>query len=473
VSDLPTACSCSCTCTTPAGPGWQQLGLGVLAEYVPTALIDEVLVSTGRVQQRIRRLPARVTVLFVLALTLFANLGYRSVWRELAHSGDIDGNGGVATDPPSSSGLAQARRRVGLAPMAALFARIRGTRADADTVGAFRFGLRLVAWDATMLDVPDSEDNTAAFIRSGNRRGGGAFPKVRLMTLIEVGTHAIIDATFGPDSEQVQARALLGALRPGMLLLADRNFASWRLWNDAAATGAQLLWRAKTSLHLPRIATFTDGSWLAVLPKPRSGRRVGTWVRVIEYTVTVTATCPTTGAVTTRTELFRLLTTITDPTIASAAELAGCYRERWESGTCYKSIKTHQRGPRAVLRSTDPDGVRQEIYAYLITYQAIRQLLVQAATDAGVDPDRLSFTTALRTVRRWITTAATATTTVLTTARTAALAEISHDTQHRRDRTSPRAVKRSQAPYPAKRHASQQTSTPVDYHIDVTPDPHA
>jgi hypothetical protein len=409
-----------------------------------------------------------VTVLFVLALTLFSGLGYRGVWRELAHSGQT-----AADPPPSSSALAQARRRVGLAPLAALFARIRGTRATSQTRGAFRFGLRLVSWDATMLDVADSDANGEAFIRSRNRRGAGAFPKVRLMTLIEVGTHAVIDATFGPDSEQVQARALLGALRPGMLLLGDRNFPSWKLWNEAAATGAHLLWRVKTNLHLPRIATFTDGSWLAVLPKPHSGRRVGTWVRVIEYTVTVTATCPTSGTVTSRTELFRLLTTITEPAIASAADLAGCYRERWESETCYKSVKTHQRGPRAVLRSTDPDGVRQEIYAYLITYQAIRHLITEAATDTGVDPDRISFTTALRAVRRWITSAATATAAVLDNARAAALAEIGHDHNHRRNRSSPRAVKRSQAPYPAKRHASQQTSTRVDYQIDPIPDPHA
>jgi hypothetical protein len=448
---------------------WRRIGLGVLAECVPAALIDEVLAATGRVQRRVRRLPARVTVLFILALTLFSSLGYRSVWRELVHGSAGDGDPG---DPPSSSGLAQARRRVGLAPLAALFDRVRGTHATVDTPGAFRFGLRLVSWDATMLDVPDSEDNAAAFIRSRNRRGSGAFPKVRLMTLIEAGTHAVIDAVSGPESEQVQARALLGSLGPGMLLLADRNFPSWNLWNAAATTGAHLLWRAKTSLHLPRIATFTDGSWLAVLPKPRTDRRVGTWVRVVEYTVTVTVTCPTSGTSSRRTELFRLITTITDPAIASATDLAGCYRERWESETCYKSIKTHQRGPRAVLRSTDPDGVRQEIYAYLITYQAIRQLIIHAATEAGVDPDRLSFTVALRAVRRWITTAATATTATLYNARAAALAEISRDTQHRRDRSSPRAVKRSQAPYPAKRHASQQISTPADYHIDVIPDPH-
>jgi hypothetical protein len=447
---------------------WQRVGLGVLAEHVPAALIDEVLVVTGRVQQRIRRLPARVTVLFILALTLFSSQGYRGVWRELVHSGDA-----AADPPPSSSGLTQARRRVGLAPLAALFARVRGARAVPGTAGAFRFGLRLVSWDATMLDTPDSDANAEAFIQSRNRKGSGAFPKVRLMTLIEVGTHAVIDAVFGADSEQVQARALLGSLGPGMLLLGDRNFPSFRLWNEAAATGAHLLWRAKANMLLPRIGTFTDGSWLAVLPKPRTGRRVGAWVRVIEYTVTVTATCPATGAVTTRTELFRLLTTITDPRMASAAELAGCYRERWESETCYKSVKTHQRGPRAVLRSTDPDGVRQEIYAYLITYQAIRNLITQAATEAGVDPDRLSFTTALRAVRRWITTTATATANVLAAARTATLTEISQDQQHRRDRASPRAVKRSQAPYPAKRHTDQQASTHVDYHIQHIPDPHA
>ena len=395
------ATPCPCSPGPAAAPVSRRVGLGVLAGYVPTALIDEVLTDTGRVQRRVRRLPARVTVLFILALALFSGQGYRSVWRELAHD---SGDAGVT---PSSSGLAQARRRVGLAPLAALFARVRGVRAAPGAVGAFMAGLRLVSWDATMLDVPDSDANTAAFITSRNRRGVGAFAKVRLMTLIEVGTHAVIDAVFGVESEQVLAGRLLGALKPGMLLLGDRNFPSWKLWGQTAATGAHLLWRAKAGLLLPRIGVFADGSWLAALPKPGTGRRVGHWVRVIEYTVTVTATDPRTGTVTTRTELFRLLTTITDPTLASAADLADCYRQRWESETGYKAIKTCQRGPRAVLRSTDPDGVRQELYAYLITYQTIRALMHHAALTTDTDPDRLSFTTALRAVRRWINTATT------------------------------------------------------------------
>jgi hypothetical protein len=323
-----------------------------------------------------------------------------------------------------------------------------------------------------MLDVADSEANTAAFITSRNRRGVGAFAKVRLMALIEVGTHAVIDAVFGAESEQVLAGRLLSALKPGMLLLGDRNFPSFKLWGQTAETGAHLLWRAKAGLLLPRVGVFADGSWLAVLPKPGTGRRVGHWVRVIEYTVTVTATHPGTGTVTTRTELFRLLTTITDPHLASAADLAGCYRQRWESETGYKAIKTCQRGPRTVLRSTDPDGVRQELYAYLITYQAIRRLMHDAAAIDDTDPDRLSFTTALRAVRRWITTATT--TTALAVAHTAVLAEINQDRNHRRQRSCcPRAVKRSQAPYPAKRHAQQPASTNVEYAITVIPKPSA
>lgn len=174
--------------------------------------------------------------------------------------------------------------------------------------------------------------------------------KVRLLQLIECGTHAVIDAAFGAVSEQVLARRILGSLGAGMLLLGDRNFPSYQLWRQAAATGAHLRWRVKASTLLPRIGTLTDGSWLAVLPRPGTRGRLGIWVRVVEYTVT--ATTPD-GMGTTRVELFRLVITITNPQQATAAQLAACYHQRWESETAYKSLKTHQRGPRQVLRSQD------------------------------------------------------------------------------------------------------------------------
>jgi hypothetical protein len=446
---------------TDAGvPVWQRMGLGVLAAWIPADLVDQVLADTGRVQRRRRRLPARAVVWFVLALTLFHGQGYRSVWRELAHSEAEDAS------TPSTPGLSQARRRVGPAPLGALFARLRGPQAAPGAAGAFLGALRLVSWDATMLDVPDSPANQASFIASRNTRGRGAYPKVRLLQLIECGSHAVIDAAFGAVSEQVLARQVLGSLGAGMLLLGDRNFPSYQLWRQAVATGAQLLWRVKASTLLPRVGTFTDGSYLAVLPRPGTGGRLGIWVRVIEYSVTVTATTPG-GATTTRVELFRLITTITDPQLATAAQLADCYHQRWESETVYKSLKTHQRGPRQVLRSQDPDGVAQELYAYLITYQAVRRLMNQAAVAADIDPDRLSFTTALRAVRRFITSAATAAGHRLAGIIDRAISQILEDQHERRDRASPRVVKRSQSPYPSKKHATQPVSTTVAYTIEV------
>src|SRR5437764_5679575 len=149
-------------------PVWQRVGLGALADYIPASLVDQVLADTGRVQQRVRLLPARAVVWFILALTLFHGQGYRSVWRELAHDG---GDEGAVT--PSASGLSQARHRLGVAPLAALFARLRGAHAQPDAVGAFLSGLRLVSWDATTLDVPDSPANAEAFIACRNTRGRG------------------------------------------------------------------------------------------------------------------------------------------------------------------------------------------------------------------------------------------------------------------------------------------------------------
>lgn len=436
-----------------AMPAWQRLGLGILSGFVPVELIDEVLTETGAVQRRVRLLPARVVVLFVLALTLWSGYGYRAVWRQL-----VNGVPGLAGTAPSSAALTQARQRLGVTPLAALFARVRGAQAATDTPGAWRFGLRLVAWDATMLDVADTAGNAAAFRRPRNGHAGGGFPQVRLLTLIEVGTHAVIDAAFGTGSEQALARQVLGSLQPGMLLLADRNFPGWRMWQQTAATGAHLLWRIKPSVHLPRVATFIDGSWLAVLPKPGSGARYGTWVRVIDYWVHVSDQHGRT-----RSEMFRLITTLTNPSTAPADELAASYHERWEPETGYQALKTHQRGPRRILRSKHPDGVIQEIYAYLITYQAIRQLMIHAAGSAGVDPDRLSFTTALRLACRYVLNQAKATTRTMA----AAVHECLQERNTRRDRASPRAVKRPVNPYKSKANVNPQTSLNVTYIITI------
>ena len=221
------------------------------------------------------------------------------------------------------------------------------------------------------------------------------FPNLRVVGLCETGTHAIVDAALGPYSsgETTLARQVLRSLGPGMLCLADRNFYSGTLWGQAAATGAELLWRVKSNLTLTRLQDFDDGSWLAVTGA-RDARRKGHdhTVRVIDYRLADPGRPGEDG--------YRLLTTITDPAAASAADLAAAYPERWEIETALGELKTHQRGPRAVLRSKQPDGVHQEAYGYLCTHYAIRTLMHDAALAAKLDPDRLSFTRSLRAARR-------------------------------------------------------------------------
>jgi hypothetical protein len=179
-----------------------------------------------------------------------------------------------------------------------------------------------------------------------------------------------------------------------MLAIADRGLYGFGLWRQAAATGADLLWRVKTNLRPRHLQTLSDGSWLARI-KPTSGtNRAKTeplTVRVIDYTLDDGRENP---------EQYRLLTTILDPAEAGAEDLAAAYAERWEIENTFDELKTHQRGPRAVLRSKSPDLVLQEIWGHLCCHYAIRTLMAGAAAHAGRDPDRISFTAALRITRR-------------------------------------------------------------------------
>jgi hypothetical protein len=263
--------------------------------------------------------------------------------------------------------------------------------------GAFYRAWRLVAVDGTTFDVPDSVANADYFGRPGSPRGegAGAFPQVRVAGLGECGTHAIFAAEMGPLAvhETELARRLLGHLRAGMLLIADRGFAGFDLWRAAASTGADLLWRVRNSAVLPVVEQLADGSYLSHIYAARDRHRHAdpATVRVIEYTLAGSAT------------VYRLITTITDPVQAPAPDLAGLYAQRWEFETSLDELKTHQGAPRMVLRSHTPGGVQQEVYGFLLVHHAIRTLMHQAALDVGTDPDRISFTRTLRLVRRQVT----------------------------------------------------------------------
>jgi hypothetical protein len=383
---------------------------------------------------------------------------------------------------PTTTTFSRARQRIGVEPLQWLFQQVRGPRgvrgvaagesgpATPATPGVFAFGLRVVSWDGTWLSVPDSAGNAARFpVGTGGGGVRAGFPRVRVMALIECGTRAVLDAAFGAASEQVLAARLLPALEPGMLLLADRNFSAYLLWAQICRTGAHAMWRVQSSRKLPVLKTLPDGSWLSQILAPQPLRKTCApiIVRVLKYTIAVSVIDPRTGTARTRTETIRLITSLLDPDQAPAAELAACYHQRWESETSYQELKTYLRGPDVLLRSRDPDGVEQELYAYLIVYQALRHLIVEAADEVNLDPDRFSLLSCLRTARDTIINLAIETGETLTTALTHLLDILLEDRITRRDRVSPRQVKRSRKAYRGKQPGTP--STPATYTITIQP----
>jgi Insertion element 4 transposase N-terminal/Transposase DDE domain len=386
-----------------------RVAIGVLTRTYPPALIDRVLAQTGRAERRQRLLPARLVVYYVLALALFAGVAYEEVLRCL-----VEALRGAAWWPnprepwrswriPAKSALVQARARLGAEPLRVLFEQAARPLATEHTPGAWYRGWRVLALDGTCLDVADTPANAAAFGRPGTGRGQGvgAFPQVRLVGLAECGTHAITRVAVGPCNvgELTLAPQVLEGLGPEALALADRGLLAVELWRQAKATGAALVWRAKTGTTghaLPVDQELADGSWLSRLDAGghrRRDPRGPVIVRVLDYSIDDPGRPG-------HQQRYRLVTSILDPEAAPAAELAALYHQRWELESALAELKTHQRGPRAVLRSKTPQGVEQEVYAHLLVHYAIRALMHQAALDAHTDPDRLSFVRSLRIVRR-------------------------------------------------------------------------
>lgn len=381
----------------PTGPRLTDyISLGVLAKTFPRARVDQVLATTGKASVRQRELPAHVVVYYVIALAIYMQASYREVLRCLLEGLQWLAGPGVPLKITGKSGISQARTRLGSLPLQHLHDALVGPIARKETRGAWYRAWRVVALDGSTFDVADTRENVKAFTRPAASRGTSAYPQVRLVSLVESGTHVLFGTAMGSyrEGETTLAHRVVPALRPGMLCVADRQFFGGPLWTAAQATGADLLWRIKRKARLPCEARLPDGSYLSTTYRSARDRRHqtnGTRVRVIDYRL---------DGVQEADPLYRLVTTILDLVAAPAPELAALYHERWEIETALDELKTHLRGAKIVLRSKTPDLVRQECYGLLLAHFALRGLMHEAALKVEIDPDRLSFLHAVRVLRR-------------------------------------------------------------------------
>lgn len=376
------------------------ISLGVVGQLFPLDAVHRVLVETGKASKRQRDLPAHVVVYYSIAMALFMQVSCREVLRILLEGIHYLLGPGEKIKVASRGGIARARERLGEEPVKRLHDEIVGPIAvkgrKRKTRGAWYRKWRLVSIDGSTLDVADTRKNEAAFGRPGASRGKSAYPQIRLVSLVENGTHVLFGSRMaGYDTSEIAlTEEVLGFLRKGMLCLADRNFFSYSLWKKAQATGAELLWRVKKNMKLPCLRRLRDGSYLSKIYASDKDRRHdvgGIDVRVIEYTL---------EGVPDAEPIYRLITTILNPKEAPARELAALYHERWEIENAFDEFKTHLRGGNIVLRSKRPDLVIQEFYGFLMAHFAVRGIMHEAALRAEEDADRLSFVHTVRVIRR-------------------------------------------------------------------------
>jgi len=420
-----------------------------LYRLLPAEQVQRILRDTGRTSQRQRRLPAAAVLRLVIGLGLLPSPSIPKVWR-VCHSSS-------APREPTAAAFSQARRRLGMAPLRQAFDYLARPMASVGTRGAFYRRWRLMAWDGTVFDVPDTPANERAFGRPGHAKGRGAFPQLRLLALCELGTHAICAVQVKPlrCQEITMARILVRPLRSDMLLLWDRAFLDYDLVQAVRGRSAHLLARVKSTQVRRRLRALPDGSYLCELRPGNHGRRRSDHalvVRVIEYTHN-DAHRPGCG------EVHRLLTTILDPAELPAAMAPLLYHERWEEELAIDEIKTHLNGRPVAFRSKSPAGGVQEVYGLLLAHYVIRFVMHEAAAAADLDPDRLSFTDTAWTVRchgpevqakglaRWYT---------------ELVQEVGQQQlRPRRQRWYPRVLKKTQADYPKKRAQHQHPRQPT------------
>jgi hypothetical protein len=438
-------------CTlTPDDAGRILDRLAGLEQVIPPQAVRQALAATGRTNPRRCPLTHEVICWVVLAMGILTELPIRQVFK---HARRLR----LGEETPHRSSLCVARQRLGVAPVRHLFHQVVRPLARPETPGAFYRGFRLVGLDGTVYDVPDSDANAAVFARpSAGPRGDGAFPQIRKLSLVELGTH--VELAFVVRSiahgEQVMVGGWLRHLTPEMLVLWDRGFFSYPLWQELISHHVKILARVTSRLILKPIRTLADGSYLAKIYRTASDRqkdRDGITVRVIRYTLDDPQRVG-------HGEVHVLITNLFDENLYNSEELIVLYHERWEQELVFDEQKTHQDPRRATkpahLRSETPAGVIQEVYALALGHFVTRALMFEAAQTVGLDPDRLSFLGCFQILKCRLPECTSATPQRFEAWYQGLLWEMQHertDDEVRRNRINPRVVKRKMSKFKKKR----------------------
>jgi hypothetical protein len=357
--------------------------------------VTEALAEHGKQSQRERQLPAQFLVYLVVALSLYMPYALREALRcvmEGLRGWEVALGAGMRI--ATKGAISRARTRLGWEVLASLFRTVARPLATPGTRGAWYRRWRVMVLDGTSLALQHTPENAAQFGLPDSKHGAGAFPLLRLVGLVEAGTHAVVAAAFAgwTSAESTLAEQVLPALIPGMLLIEDRGFVGYGWWQRVRAAGADTLCRVRKNMIFPCQKRLPDGSFLSVLQPPKGEPAGPIAVRVIEYSL---------EGVPGAEPLYRLITSILDPEEAPAPELAALYHERWEAEGLFDEFKTHIRGgSQILLRSKTPDLVKQEVYGLLLAHYTVRAVMHEAALAAGEDPDRLSFIHTVRVLRR-------------------------------------------------------------------------
>jgi len=378
----------------------EQVEMTMLRTVYPKEVIKKCVQQSqpwSTKARRVRQSTALALVLFVIGMALWSRLSQCQVWQKLV--GKLsDLHPGQPDSELSDSALSGRRKALGSQCLQVLMHACCLLLAERPRMPSAFFGrYRLMAIDGTVFNAPDTAANATAFGRSSNQYGPGAYPQVRCALLAECGSHAVVGLSINryDVSEVHGAHRLLEQVGPDMLVLVDAGITSGGFFEHARERGAHALGALEAGVweHLAKARRLSDGSVLAWVSPTRKGQAQyplhrGMWVRIISYRLTDERLGE-------KDKVYRLVTTLLNPRVAPALELVALYHERWEIELVIDEIKTHERVQRKVLRSKTPEGVYQELYGIFLAHYAVRALMVQAAIQAELDPDRLSFSEGL------------------------------------------------------------------------------